>query len=332
MLQGIFRTLSSAIISVLKITVKWFLAALDTDMATYQQIFPALGTGYYIFRGLGIGLVLVLAAIDLYKFFMPTVLGGSETESTPAATLLWAALSGGLVYAGNYILDLIYQIAKIPYDSFMNIDSGELQFDWLNKIKAGCPTAAIACVIEFAAILWIGWHLFKLILEVGERFMVTGVLLYVSPPFFAMFASGSTRMSAIKFVKSFISACVMMAISIFFLKLAISALVAMNNDATSLTSPMQIICVRAVLLVAICKVAEHADEYMNELGINTAPTGSLMLDDILAFQRVTKIGGSNSILGGAANSMSAQGGLAGSVVDSARSGLDALKHHGNTSP
>lgn len=326
MLQGILRTLSSAIISVLKITVTWFLTALDTDTDTYLQIFPALGTGYYIFRGLGIGLVLVFAAIDLYRYFMPALLGGSEAESTPAGTLLWAALSGGLVYAGNYILVLIYQIAKVPYDSFMNIGSGELRFDWLTKIKGECPTAAIASVIEFAAVLWIAWHLFKLILEVGERFMVTGVLLYVSPPLFAMFASGSTRMSAIRFVKSYISACVMMAISIFFLKLAISGLVAMNNDVPSLASPMQMICVRAVLVVAICKVAEHADEYMNELGINTAPTGSLMLDDILAFSSVAKTGGSNSILGGAANAVSAQGGLAGSFVDSAKSGLDAFKN------
>lgn len=337
MLQLIFQWLMSAAGGVLEVVINIFMKALDMDMNTYIGLFPFLATGYKVFRGIGTGLAAVLAVTSLLKFLTPGLFGAREPLDTVPGILIKTAAAGALVYGGNFILVKIVEIAKIPYNIFLGLDASgamtsEFSWDFVTRmVETFTGLEAAEVVFEFMVTVLVAWNLIKLMLEVCERFMLVGILVYTSPPFFAMVASTETIDSFKRWLKMFISSCAMMSVSVFFLKLILSGFSVIN---AGLTESGVHVFVRTLLLLATCKIAQRADGYLAQIGLGTAQTGGALLDDMLAAGRALggifssgvssgHGGGRNTVLGAAATAMSRNGGIFGKTVDSFRAGKEA---------
>ena len=266
---------------------------LQMDLQTMVNMFPLFSQGYSIFRGIGFGLTAVFATLGLSKFFVPNLFGGRESTDTPAGILLKTFMAAGLVWGGNYLSESIVSLAKIPFDSFLNLNSGSAvrlgeQISNMNAedLIRGVATDATVIrgvlIIQLFLVSIIAYNLFKLLVEVCERYLMVGVLVFTSPPFFAMVATNDTMNSFMSWVKMFISSNVMMFVSVFFSKLIVSGIVAIGNN-PSLGSDGTLVSL--LLILAMCKIAQHIDSYLKQIGLGTAVTGGSLLDDILASGR-----------------------------------------------
>lgn len=323
MLTMIFEWLSQGLGEALDLVVGIMLNALDLDISYYVDAFPALGIGYQIFQGVGLGLIIVLGGLAILRFFKPSLFGNEQSNDTLFGILFNVFVAGAALYMGNYVLSFIVDIAKVPYDIFASTDFVDLSllptFSGIGKsilqdfVMSGSDIAMT--LISFIVICLIAWNMFKLILEVFERYMMVGILVYTSPLFFAMIANGNTRQSFRKWMSMFVGSCAMMTVSAFFLKLVCSGFSFMGEGSENFV-------IRLLLILAVCKIAQRADTYMQQLGINVGTTGQNMLDDFFVAGKAI-----GSVFGGGGRSTS--GGNKNSVLDpnaqrSRLTGIDSI--------
>lgn len=130
------------------------------------------------------------------------------------------------------------------------------------------------------------WQVVRLFFEVGERYVVTAVLTFLSPLAFAMGGSKSTEDIFKGWARMFGSMCLMMVFNVIFLKMLISVLAVMPSGVEVL--PWMI------LVVGIARVARKIDSIVARIGLNPAITGDGLgragLPGMLAFTVVRSLG------------------------------------------
>lgn len=274
MLQGIFLWLADQTVELVEIVTGIYLEAMVMNPSEYLSSFSLLGTAYHIFRGIGFGLVLVLGALSLLKFMIPEILGKGSMETVPG-TLAWTAAAAGMVYGGNYLLEVIIETANIPYQRFLGVTAEAVYLDLPEELYDCFGLRSASVFLYFILTVLAGWEILKLLIEVGERYMAVGILLYTSPPFFAMAASSETRQYFRKWLSMFISSTVMMILSAFFFKTVLSGLngLCAETDGTAAF-------VRLIMVFATVRLAQRADSYLAQTGLNTAATGGHMISEI----------------------------------------------------
>lgn len=109
------------------------------------------------------------------------------------------------------------------------------------------------------------WQFVKLFFEIAERYVVTALLVILSPLAFSMGGSKNTQDIFKGWCRMFGSMCVMMVLNVVFLKLLISAMGYMPSGVTVL--PWML------LIVGIARVARKIDSIIARLGLNPAITG-----------------------------------------------------------
>lgn len=131
------------------------------------------------------------------------------------------------------------------------------------------------------------WQFVKLCFEVAERYVVTAILVILSPLAFAMGGSKNTQDIFKGWCRMFGSMCVMMVLNVVFLKLLISALGYVPSGVAVL--PWML------LIVGIARVARKIDGIIARLGLNPAITGDGLgrgLPGMVAYAVVKGIGSS----------------------------------------
>ena len=275
MIKIILIFLTDALCGMMETLVNWFLNVFSLDMSKYLEAFPILGDTYDIFKGISYGLILTLTAFALIKFMEPSLFG-SMPDETPSGTLLWAGFATLGVYAGNYVLEIIIDIAKAAYMEFDKLGEGK-QFilsDIINKGVEAFKLTLAGEFLKFVLVVLCCYELIRLLFEIVERFLLVGVLTFTSPPFFALLASPETRGSFLSWFKMFVSSCVMMALSAYFLRLILIAL-NFSNNISILESPSAY-TVRMMLIYGMCKAAQKVDSYLAQIGLGAAQMGSIM--------------------------------------------------------
>ena len=117
MLETIFSWLLSAVGEGLQLFVNFFFGngndggLLNFTLGDLYQNFPYFGTAYAILQACGLGLVLAIAAVNLFKVFLGSL---SKAQDTPTQILVRAALATVLIYLGGYLLSAVVGIAKVP--------------------------------------------------------------------------------------------------------------------------------------------------------------------------------------------------------------------------
>lgn len=281
MLETIVSWFVGVIAELLDAVVVAFLGMMQIDLSSLSASFPALKSGYLIFQGISLGLIILIAVWQLFKFFVGQL---AEIRDTPIRILIRSAIAGMMVFFGGYFIELAVDLARIPYEILVAYDPNQAgmtfadmaeNFDSMNLIDGIAITigASAMLVLVLVVILLIGWNLLKLMIEVLERFLLIGVLAYSSPLIFSTLASQSTAEIFRRWVSMFAGQCAIMTISAWMLKLVISGFTFTETDTN--------ILFRLLLTLAMCKIAQRVDTYMQQLGIGVATTGGNLIDEVV---------------------------------------------------
>lgn len=294
MLNTILSWIAEAISELLGAIIKAFLGIMQVNLATIAGFFPGLVTGYRMFQAIAIGLTLTIAVWQLFKFF-----GGQLTEvkDTPVRILIRTAIAGWLIFFGGYFIEMAVNIAQIPYEAFSDMKSingvtAAFSYEEFDVLKLFGPTVALGASGSILAYLFlvflVGWNLLKLMLEVVERYLMVAVLAFAAPLFYPTMASQATSNIFRKFLGMFFGQCALLSISAWMLKVILSGFAA-------ITSSTEGVIFHIIFMLAMCKIAQRVDTYMQTLGIGVATTGENILDDVIAGGRMIRgLGGSRS--------------------------------------
>ena len=281
MLETIVSWVVSVFGELLDAVVTGFLGMMNLSLASISSSFPALTAGYRIFQAIGLGLVVLIAGVQLMKFFLGPL---AESKDTPIRILLRSSISAALIWFGGHFIQIVVDLARIPYEIFVAYDPnsagmkfsemaenmGDLNLiDGVTVALGGAPTLVLALIV----ILLIGWNLLKLMVEVCERFLMIGVLAYASPLVYPTLSSQATSDVFKRYVGMFFGQCAIMTLSAWMLKLVLSGFTFTATDTN--------ILFRLLLTLALCKIAQRTDTYMQQLGIGVATTGGNLVDEAI---------------------------------------------------
>lgn len=127
----------------------------------------------------------------------------------------------------------------------------------------GSLTAAWLLVIIFGVIIM--FKVFKLLLEIAERYVILAMLTITAPLAFSMGGSKSTSEIFTGWCRMFGSMCLLMVTNVIFFKMLLSVLSTVPSGLDVL--PWM------VLILTIVKVARKADAIITRIGLNPAITG-----------------------------------------------------------
>lgn len=158
----------------------------------------------------------------------------------------------------------------------------------------GSLTASWLLVIIFGIIIM--FKVFKLLLEIAERYVILAMLTITAPLAFSMGGSKSTSEIFAGWCRMFGSMCLLMVTNVVFFKMLLSVLSTVPSGLDVL--PWM------VLILTIVKVARKADAIITRIGLNPAITGDSLgrgLPGALTYavvrtaaSRITKAVGKNS--------------------------------------
>lgn len=340
MMETILSWISGAVGQLLQWFVDTFMDKLDMSLSAIITQFPVLPVAYKILQAAGLGLLLAMATFSALKF-----MGGSlaNVQDTPVQLLIRTGASAALIFFGNYILTMVVDIAKIPYDVFRNMDSidglGGFVIPDASDLVAGAIGGPAILLLSIILILVIFWNVLQLMIEVVERYFMVGLLVYTSPIIFPFLSSAGTSQVFSKWCGMFAGQCALMSISSMFLNIIISGFQYTGGDTDYL--------LRFVMTLAVCKIAQRVDSYIQQLGIGVATTGGNLMGDIIGVVGMMGMGrggrfagkdggGTSERSGGSRTSVlgskvSGMGGVVGMAANAVSSGFAAYKEGGNAS-
>ena len=305
MLTSIIQSLSTAFGDILEALLNAFLTALGMNLSSYLDVFPLLAISYDILRSFSVGMIAVIAGKSLASFWFGSVEGTAKDR--PMMVLLRTFFAVLAVYWGGYVLEYIVHLGSIPYDRFLNLDAANAStttFDW-KTFSAGILTGSTGLGIDLAIIgdlaismisllmtIIIGWNLFKLVVEICERWLIVGVMVFTSPIIYCTIPSSATSNIFRRWVGMFIGSVIQMSLSVMFLKLILSGF----NGNSQVPAVMKLF-----MILAMCKIAQRLDTYLQQIGVGVATTGGSMLDDLVAGVRglsgITRHASKGGVLG-----------------------------------
>lgn len=279
MLETIVSWLLGVVGEALNGLMTYLYSLLELSLTKLLSYFPFLATAYQVLQACAIGLILAIAGWNLIKFF-----GGkmSNVRDTPLQILVRSALATALVFSGGYILSFIIDLAAQPYEVFRTLDP--VVSNLTNPSISLVPGAADFIAMGFGAgtamfialifVILIAWNLIKLFVEIVERYLLVGVLAYTSPVFYPFLCSSSMSEVFTKWVGMFIGQCAIMSVSVIFTSLICTIFSSQPGDSDSM--------LKLIFGLAMCKVAQRADSYMQQLGIGVATTGQNLFNDLIS--------------------------------------------------
>ena len=328
MLTSIFQSLTSGLGGMLSSLITTFMEALNINLGEYLEIFPYLGTVYSILQGIAIGLVAIIAGRHLAMFGLGAVDSGN-LQDRPINILIRSFIAAAAIYFGGYVLQFVVELGTIPFNIFMESeakvgDISDILLDgaglFISRVKDEKVVSDIViALLSFFFVLMISWNVFKLAIEVCERYVMVGVLVFTSPIVYPTISTKETSQIFKRWCGMFVSSLIMMSASVLFLKLVVNGL---SNSLNAKEAPEFLI--RLLIIVATCKIAQRVDTYLGQLGLTTAITGGSLLDDMLGMVSAMRRIGSTArgaILGaGAVASRTVLGRAAATGAEAFRSG------------
>lgn len=337
MLEFLLSTITEALGGVLDFILTWFLDLMVLDVNRINVDFPALFAGYRFFQGIAIGLIFLIAVVHLYSFHT----GKESSQDRPLGILVRSAMSAFLVWFGAYFLELLIQLAQFSYKAMIDMDtialkslSGNIDMSLSSVLSVLWMDAAAIAVSPIVVIIvnllilgLIGYNLLKLMIEVCERYLMVLILFYTCPLAFSTLATRSTSTIFQKWFGMFCGQCALMTLSAWFMNLILSGFTMPYFEGSGYA-------LRLLLTLALCKIAQRADTYLQQLGIGVALTGGNLLGETMATISLIqgKLGGhssggskTSSVLGEQEGTMSRVGGILGGVSNMAQKGYHQYK-------
>ena len=302
--------LIQAIISALGDIFDKFVSVLPTlmsmNLSRYLVAFPILANAYTILKGFAYGLLAIIAGTALAKFWVGGV-SGERASDTPMGVLLRSAMAAAMISMGGYLLQLIVHLGSTAYDAMAAIDVEGHGFEYakffgvltksmfnmlpgnvggqVSNVKNGSEDLAIS-FFSLIVLFLLFRNMIALIIEVAERYLMVGILVFTSPIVYPTMASRDTSQIMRRWLSMFIGCVFQMSISVLFLKLVLSGMMNMTGAGTNVfDSDGYGPIVQLILVLAMCKIAQRTDTYLQQLGIGVPTTGGNMLEDMLGVFR-----------------------------------------------
>ncbi len=294
MMDLIVSWLLSGIAEAFEAAVGLFSSLFGYDIKIFNDTFSYAATAYDIIRKVGLSLALILAAWQVIVFFTR---GAEKAPSTPIRAALNAVIAVGFIYYGNYLFEAILNFCQSPYDALLSADAVQWGTNWGGVINALIKDkfAGSSMILMLIITIMIVTSFVKLLLEIVERYVVTFVLVYLSPLASSTLASSTTSGIYKKYFTMFISQCLLLFLNAWCLKMACSALSTSNNDNS--------VVISLIICYAFLRVSAKMDSYINQLGLNAAITGGGLGAEIFATGQTLlgNHGGSGNGAGGSGN-------------------------------
>lgn len=273
MLDLIFSFLATLVAGAIEAAINFLMPIFGFDFATFNNAFPFAAQAYLIFQRVALGIALLISAWQLLPFLTGRM---DKIRTTPIRAAMQAVLSVGGIYYLNYILTAIIEIAQYPFDALLDTTATEWSSFAFSPIMAVITDLFYqgSILLYIIMLVLIGWSLIKLILEAVERYVVLFILVYLSPLASAALASENTLGIFKRYFTMFISQCILLLLNVWSLKMSVSMLSSLGNNATP--------ALGLVLGYAFLRLALKMDSYLNQLGLNAAVTGSGLGTELLA--------------------------------------------------
>ena len=270
MIELILSTLNNIMANILNIVMTWWSGEMQLSMAEMLDKIPFLATGYSIFQAMALAFCIIIAAFSIYSIFF----SAGESRTSPIRVLIMTGVSIGMIYFGSYIAMMLIDFVKNPYDAFWGLSPEGPAIDW-EKVISSLPAEAATLVfglIKTSAIfiltIAITVALFKLYVELFERYLMVGITVYAFAPLaYATIASDQTIHIFKRWFSMFIGQLILMCMSVWSLKLILSGLAGMSSLS------------QCFLVLAACHIAQRIDTYLAQLGLNVVTTGGNLLDE-----------------------------------------------------
>ena len=275
MLEFIFSGITDGLSGLLDWAFLQFASTFGFDVSQILNYVPIIGTLYTILQYVALALIAVIAIFQFGKFFTGPL---SETKDSPLQILVRILISVVLVYWGNYFLQMVFDLCSYPMAMFSAMDA-QADDSLFNGI-AGTTTKAIeggigGLLLALILLIVLGWNVLKLLLEAIERWLVLCLLTYTSPLAYATVTSKSTGQIFHSWMSMVVGQCILLWANVWSIKMLISLLADAGDTAGSTVWT-------CAIAVALSRVAQNIDSYLQQLGVNAATTGGSLLDSIMA--------------------------------------------------
>lgn len=270
MIELILATLNNILARLLDAVISWWGKELmPLSMAEMTKKIPFLATGYSVFQSMALAFAIIIAAFSIYSVF----LSAGESRTSPVRVLVMTGVSIGMIYFGNYIAMMLVDFIKNPYEAFWGLELEGAQIEWDKVLDTGIFPEVIG-LIKTAAIfiltVAITVALFKLYVEMFERYLMVGITVYAFAPLaYATIASDQTIHIFKRWFSMFIGQLILMCLSVWSLKLILSGFKGMASIS------------QCFLVLAACHIAQRLDTYLAQLGLNVVTTGGNLLDEAI---------------------------------------------------
>jgi len=257
--KGLLQWLFDMIINITEYLANSLLAIFNMDLSYFESNVPVTSDIVNIMIGVGWALLLGNMVFQAAKS-MATGLGfeGEDPRTLFSRTFVMAFL----LLASRQVCDIGLGIAN-KVISMLQVPE-TVQVPQLGESDFSVPGDASWLLVIIIGIILI-FQLIKLFFEIGERYVIVAVLTILSPLAFSMGGSKNTADIFKGWVRMFASMCLMMVLSVVFLKFILSA---MSDVPTGVA-----VVPWTVFIVALAKAGRKIDGIIARIGLNTAVTG-----------------------------------------------------------
>lgn len=180
-LDKIIEWIAEQVMNGLDLVNSSIFGALGMDMTAFNQYFPAVETMYKVFVWIGVSLVLLNLIWGLFKGFGYGL--GIQAEE-PLKILAKSVIALFLVINADKITSLVLNMAGTPLEWILNEDLPSLDFANFNSVLltvVGTFLSSSVGLIVLVLLLILAFNYLKLLLKIGEDYIVLAILIYTAP-------------------------------------------------------------------------------------------------------------------------------------------------------
>ena len=227
---------------------------MTTDLEFFEEHAPIVLELYDIFTAIGWALLLG----NLVFQAMKSMMAGLGVEAEPPASLIArTSIFAFLLLFSRQILEIglglgsnMINLIGLPREVLVTMPEADIFVAALDQ------SWFIAGIMGFI----IGFSIIKMFFAIGERYVIVCVMVLFAPLGFAMGGSKATKDLATGYIRMFASMVLLLVLNVVFLKLVFSVL--------SIVPTPETVVPWVVLVVAISRVAQKADNMVARIGLN----------------------------------------------------------------
>ena len=273
---------AQALIGVFKLsgnsTLDYFFGVFNGNIAG-QHDAGIFGGFYKLCLYSALAIIFISMIYQIFKAFF----GPLASAETPSRVVFKSVFYGLLAANAQNLVAFVFDIAQIPFDAVSQNVSPNLghiagamgqnaytelndTFSSLGGAATALPQNIIGTILSIILFFMLFKNFLALALELGERYLILGLLTIIAPLCIACGAVRGLEEVFKNWLSWVINGCIVMIFTTFFLAVFIVSFVAQANIPY------------LILWIAWFKTGQKIDEHMNALGLKTAKSGGFGMD------------------------------------------------------